>query len=278
MTGRGFRAMGTAWWVWCDRADLLDGVPAGVAALEARLSRFRDGSALRRLQRDGAVEDAVLAEVVRLALRMRDWSGGAFDPAVGSALVALGYDRDHRSLADAPAAPARPAPLALQVDVDGDVVTVRGPGALDLGGIAKGWAVDQVHDALRQQGAREILVDGGGDLRASGRRFAIGVGDDHALPLSDGAIATSSVSVRTWTDAAGRRLHHVIDPATALPAASSVVTATVRAPDAATADALATAILVRPDLLPRLGELSAAAWVVDRAGICWETPSWGEAA
>jgi thiamine biosynthesis lipoprotein len=279
MSALTFRAMGTDWWASCDRPALLAEVEGLVRALEARLSRFLAGSALSRLNRERRCEDPLLAAVVREAEALRRRTGGAFDPRLGARIAALGYDRDLPEVARSPA-PALPrgAPERPEVQLRGHEVRLTGAGALDLGGIAKGWAVDAAHDLLRERGAAWALVDGGGDLRGSGRRHVIGVGGGHAVALEGaalegGAVATSSTQRRRWPGPGGER-HHLLDPDTGLPAGGGLVAASVRAPTAALADALATALIARPSLAPALSGLGAAALVTDRDGQRWATAGW----
>lgn len=299
MIATSFRAMGTAWWIHCDRAQDLASAEALVHALEARLSRFAPDSALSQLNRDRQGSCPVLAAVTRRALELRAGTGGAFDPTLGADLVALGYDRSFERLdrhrRHAPASPTSPAsipdtptpqastpPVSTQpntartptvVQVDAERVTLLGPGHLDLGGIAKGYAVDRVVDHLLERGATSVLVDGGGDLRGAGPSFPIGVGDGLVIGSRLGAVATSSTRKRRWLGPEHQLVHHLIDPATGRSSDGPLDTATVVAPDAATADALATALLVDAErVLPRLLTFGAHALVRARDGRWWTTP------
>lgn len=275
MTPRTFHAMGTDWWIASDRPERLPLAEAFVRDVEARLSRFLEDSALARANREREATDPVLAEVVGLALELGRRTGGAFDPTMGLDLARLGYDRAFTGI-------GRPAVIggrrtALAVRVEGDRVRLDGDGHLDLGGIAKGWTVDRVHDRLREGGAGWALVDGGGDLRGSGRDWPVGLGDDGVVTLRGDAVATSSVRVRAWVGADEARRHHVLDPATGLPSAGALTDAVVRAADATTADALATALLAAPErVLPRLAGLGARAMARDDEGRWWSTPDWSE--
>ena len=271
-----FRAMGTSWWVTCDPPDLLGQVEAWVRSLEARLTRFEPASALSRLNRERSIRDPLLAAIARAALRWQAITQGAFDATLGRPLADLGYDRDFGSLVPVPL--EADAYGSLRVNVEAATVSLEGEGALDFGGIAKGWTVDRVHDRLRRRGARAILVDGGGDLRGSGRSWPLGVPGDRAIVLDDGAVATSSTLERRWTATDGTSLHHILDPETRMPVDSSIVTATVRAPDATTADVLATALVVRPaTVVPLLADHDASALLLDRSGRAWCTQTWTEA-
>lgn len=270
-----FAAMGTDWWIHSDRPDLHADAIATVRGLEARLSRFLAGSAVCRLRADGAVTDAALARVVEAALALSASTDGAFSILLGRELADLGYDRTFGAISGG--LPGRRA-SATEVRVDGDRVIVAATGEpawVDVGGIAKGWTVDHVHDRLRGAGATWALVDGGGDLRGSGRPWPIGVGEAHDVTLRDEAVATSSALGRRWRGADGVDHHHILDPRTGASAAGPIVVATVRAPRATTADALATALIADPRrTLPRLWAHGATAWMRDRDGNTWTTPDW----
>lgn len=249
MNAHEFRAMNTDWWVCADGVTDLASSEELVRHIEERLSRFRPESALSRLNREREVDDATVAAVMRRALVMREVTGGAFDPAVGGAVIAAGYSRSFEELEhtapSAVASPGRPRVL-----VDGSHVRLEGPGSVDLGGIAKGWTVDQVARHLEGLGARSYVVDGGGDIRVRGtdaerRPWPLGVADSHAVRLDHGAVCTSSRRKRRWTTAAGWA-HHIIDPTTDEPAAGDIHEAVVIAADATTADALATTLIADP--------------------------------
>lgn len=278
-----FAAMGTGWWIRCDRASSAATAEALVRRLEARLSRFLPDSSLVRLNRERTVRCPDLALATTRALEVRAATDGAFDPTLGRDLAALGYDRTFDEVRSAPhrAALARSG-LAVQrgpgrgptkVVVDGDEVTLDGPGDLDLGGIGKGLAVDLVLELLRARGVRAALVDGGGDIRGFGGPWPIGVADDLAVSTSAGAIATSSILERRWTAPDGLERHHILDPRSGLPALGPFDTATVIAPDCATADALATALLVDPlAVIAHLPALGAHAVARSAPGRWWMSP------
>lgn len=292
-----FFAMGTDWTILVEdcRAEALVQAELLVRDIEARLSRFSGSSAVSHLDRDREVSDPVLATVLREAMIFQRDTGGAFDPRLGAQLASLGYDR---TLDDVSPASTRflvestrflrdispstretfrgsPEDLEeLEVIVEGDHVRLEGPGSVDLGGIAKGWTVDRVIDHLLEAGADAILVDGGGDIAVRGE-WPIGVGDDLSITLRDGAVATSSTCVRRWRSSHGSWFHHVLCPRTGLPAESPIDTVTVVAPNATTADALATAALVDPSgQLPRLSSPGHQAAMRSPSGAWYTTPNW----
>lgn len=279
-----FRAMNTDWWILArgQNPAPLTFAEAIVLQAEAEYSRFRSESSLSRLNRDREAMNSGLAAVVRRSLDLFAATNGAFDIRVGPSLVAAGYDRSFELLADQrQAAEFRLAPPVemLSVGVLGDIVRLDGTGALDLGGVAKGWTIDRVAEAIRATGCRDFLIDGGGDIRASGTGddglpWVLGVGGGLAVRVGDGAVCTSSVERRRWrTD--GGKAHHIIDPSTGEPAASQVTSAAVVAPDAATADALATALIANPSrALAALPKLQAEA-LFERNGTWEMTPGMG---
>lgn len=244
MTGtHAFRAMGT-------EVELF-GDPVGFAAaeseferLEAILSRFRPGSELSRLNRDGRIAASPdLLHVVRLSLDAREGTGGLFDPTVHDALVAAGYDASFEKLdRDRPRA-------ATAVACGGRVATVGGeillePGTrLDLGGIGKGYAVDRTVELLGAYGP--ALVNAGGDLACRGGSWPVGVETPDGtltIALERGALATSGSDRRAWAGG-----HHLIDPRTGAPADSPYLRVTVAAPTTVAAEALAKAVYLGGD-------------------------------
>jgi thiamine biosynthesis lipoprotein len=124
---------------------------------------------------------------------------------------------------------------------------------IDLGGIAKGYAVDRAIDITRDCGIERAMISAGGDSRIigdrGGRPWMIGIrhprdssGIALRLPLSDSAISTSGDYERFFI-ADGKRVHHIIDPDTGRSAGASW-SATVIGPDALTTDALSTTIFI----------------------------------
>ncbi len=236
--------------------------------LERRFSRFRLDSELCEVNRSSGGWTWVseeFAQVLGLALDGAERTGGLFDPTLLPALVAAGYDRDFeevRSGSPSPLAPP-PGPAGRWGDVRLDRRRVFLPEgvALDFGGIAKGWAADRASELTWP--LPWAVVDAGGDLRLSGHppdgalEIAVDDPDERGaevlrLQLEAGALATSSVTFRSWSRG-DARMHHIIDPRTGRPAASRVIQATAWAPDCAEAEIRAKwALLAGPDIVERL--------------------------
>jgi len=241
----------------------LGAAQAEVAACERALSRFDAASDLSRLNAAGGAWTAVdgrLVEALRLALRAREDTGGRFDPTVLPALVAAGYDRSFEQLAERPARRAAGwhAGAAVELDESSGGARLEPGAAVDLGGIGKGYAASRALAAMREAWPMLPggLVDLGGDLALWGETpeqgpWRIAVADPRhpgtnagVLLLRSGGVATSGRDVRRFGP--GRSLHHLIDPATGEPARPGPLAVTVVAPDAAEAEAHATALAISP--------------------------------
>jgi thiamine biosynthesis lipoprotein len=190
-------------------------------------------------------------------------SGGAFDISVGPLVELWGFGaRGARTQAPAHEDIER---IRAQIGLAGlslapDAMAVRKAHAhtrLDLGGIAKGYALDRVAQRLDEQGFDAYLVEVGGELRARGARadgapWRIGIekpiGTRHAVQrvVEPGARAiASSGDYRNFFEHDGVRFSHTIDPRTGWPVRHDLAAVSVIADDAMSADALATAILVK---------------------------------
>jgi FAD:protein FMN transferase len=218
---------------------------------DERFSRFRAESELSHVNRHAGEPTEIsltFATVVRLALEAAERTHGTFDPTLLDAIVAAGYDRDfYDVLAGARVAlrPGRPGGRWREVRLEGSAIRVPRDVGIDLGGIAKGWTSDLAAERAVEAGLPWALVNAGGDLRiageAPGLEIAIEDPEDPAasigtLRISDGAVATSSVTKRAW----GEGLHHVIDPLTGAPSTGEILQATVWAPTCAEAEVVAT--------------------------------------
>ena len=257
--------MGTAISVelWSDdRAEgeaAIDAVMAEMHRIDRAMSPHKPDSELSRINRDAGAEAVPLsAEMTRLlaqAQAFAELSGGAFD--ITYAAVGQLYDyRERVRPSDAALALARAAVgyRHLVLDVPARSVRFARPGMrIDLGGFAKGHAVDNATAILRARGVRHANVSAGGDSRVigdhRGRPWTIGIRDPRrpgemaaVLPLEDISISTSGDYERFF-DADGTRFHHLIDPATGR-SPSGVRSVTILAEDGLTTEALSKTVFV----------------------------------
>jgi thiamine biosynthesis lipoprotein len=220
--------------------------------VERACSRFDAASELRQLcaaptQTPVAVSP-ILAQAVAFAVDVAKGTNGAFDPTVGATMERRGFDSDYRTGARGASGVAEAATTWRDVHVDPEAGTITLDRALllDLGGVAKGLAIDLA--ARELAGFAGFAIDAGGDLRvagvnASGAPWTIGVRNPRELAQHAVVLTATDVAVCTSGDYERRDAlggHHLIDPRTGEPAAD-VASATVVAPTAIVADALATA-------------------------------------
>jgi thiamine biosynthesis lipoprotein len=220
-------------WIEATPVSRFNRAPAGVLVpLPASVVHVLRESQIHHTQSDGAF-DVTCRPLIELWRAAGESGRAPTQRAIASARAASTWDAIH--LTDAGATKTRPG--------------VR----VDLGGIAKGYAIDRAIDAMRDAGAAGGLVDVGGDVRVFGThagdaawdvqlRDPSGEGVAGALRIPAGAVCTSGDYFR-FVEIEGRRFSHIVDPRTGRPA-QGVRSATVVAPNALTADAWATALSV----------------------------------
>lgn len=244
----------------------LDAAVLELTRVDRLLTRFDERSDIGRVNARAASGPVAVSDetagVLEEALRWAEATNGSFDPCLARPIDV--WDVLHRTSPPDPSLYRRYAGRRLyrSLDVDrwagGAVVAIKDDDVgIDLGGIAKGYAVDKAAAAMRAAGVKDALVRAGGDLVALGRSerdepWRIGVRDPanpdriaSEFDLSDGAAATSGDYERFF-DHGGRRYHHILDPETAAPCLSSFHGVTVTASSCMTADAAATSCFGRP--------------------------------
>ena len=249
------------------------------------LSRFlpeSDLCALNAAAGKGArAVSPLLLEVLQLALGLSRETQGIFDPSVLHALCEAGYDATFERVEMEVDAPA-PRRIRAQcggwrdIVVDGDTVRLPPLVSVDLGGIAKGFMVDRVTTDLRKMGP--VLVDAGGDIRASGlpggQPWPVGIGHPlqpgttiDVVGLRNEALVTSSIGKRRWRRG-GRWMHHLIDPRTQEPAVTDLYAVTVLGKTAAISEAHAKVALIlgTRDGQEYLASRRLRAWLVQESG------------
>jgi FAD:protein FMN transferase len=227
--------------------------------IDRAMSPHKADSELSIINRDAATKAVpVSAEMARLIVRANEFaelSGGAFD--ITYAAVGQLYDyRQRIRPSEAEIAAARAAVGWRHLILDSHAGTVRfaRPGVrIDLGGFAKGHAVDNAVAILRRRGIAHAMVSAGGDSRVigdrRGRPWSIGVRDPRRagkvvamLPLEDVSISTSGDYERYFDDE-GVRFHHLIDPSTGK-SPSGIQSVTILADDGLTSEALSKIVFV----------------------------------
>ena len=243
-----------------------------IACIHRALSNHDPASELSRVNRRAATRETMISRdlraVLACGLTVAERSGGAFDPTQGARLAALGF------LPPQPMADRAACWRDIRLSARG--VTFARPLALDLCGIAKGYAVDRAVLALRAHGVMTGVVNAGGDLRVFGerdeavyvRRGDVQGGVQPLVRIREGAVATSAyASQRRYVD--GRWASPLIDPRNGLPVMSTR-TVSVIAPTCMLADALTKVVALRGRAAaPALAAFGASAAVLSPAGERW---------
>ncbi len=245
-------------------AQLQAGVDSVLLAVNASLSTYIPTSTISRINQ--STSGALLDEAVRINfLKSAEvWlkSDGAFDPTVGPLVNAWGFgfqkmaEQVDSNLIDS----LRQFVGWEKLRLSGDSMVKPSGVVVDFSAIAKGYGVDMVALYLESQGAKNYIVEIGGELRASGEKakgfhWIAGIEkpiedqsgtqrDLHlSLPLINRSMATSG-NYRNFYTLNGQKYAHTIHPKTGYPALSNLLSASVVAADCMTADAYATACMV----------------------------------
>jgi thiamine biosynthesis lipoprotein ApbE len=243
------------------RKQAIDEAFAAIVEVDRLMSTYRDDSELSHLNRMAGrgpvtVSDPIL-DVVGAAQRVSTLSHGAFDVTVGP-LVALWGFHDKRPHLPSPAELDTVRPLVnyqnLVLNTTDHTISLTRTGmAIDLGGIAKGFAVEVGANVLRRKGLSGF-IDAGGNQYLLGtppdkRVWTVGIKDPDSRDQLLGVIDTAETSVSTSAAYAtfltinGRAYGHILDPHTLAPSAASL-SATVLSKDGTLADAVSTAAFV----------------------------------
>lgn len=259
-----FAAMGTRAEVHVvdGAASLAEVARNRLAWLEALWSRFRTGSEVSALNRAAGSWVPVSPETLLLldrSVAAAAATDGRYDPTVGAAVAAHGYDRTFAEVADH-ARTLHPIPAIdaawpmIETDHHEGIARLPLGTSFDPGGIGKGLAADLVATELAPLAAG-LLVNVGGDLRAVGQAptddgWVISLEDPFdpsgelgRLSIPEGAVATSTRMRRAWETAAGP-VHHLMDPRTGTSARTGVAAATVVAAEAWWAEVQATSMFL----------------------------------
>jgi thiamine biosynthesis lipoprotein len=241
-----------------DQGALQAELQQAVDRVDRQMSTWQADSDLMRLNAAPPGQWVELPEellwVLATALQIGEQAGGAFDIGVGALVSAYGFG-PQAATEQLPPRPPR-ARDALELDVPRRAARTHSRISLDLNGIAKGFAVDQLARCLREHGVNNFLVGIDGEMRAAGhkpdgsawavalekplrgRREVLGT-----LELTDASIATSG-DYRHWRERDGTSFSHTMDPHSGAPLISTLTSVSVICTSCMYADAWATALLV----------------------------------
>lgn len=235
---------------------------ARLSEIEKKMTIHSDTSEIAQINRMAGLQPVKVSEdtfeVIRLALEIAEKSGGAFDPTIGPIVQAWDIAGDH---------PRRPSdeeiqrllPLVdwhqVELDEANHTVFLKQKGmVLDLGGIAKGYAADEVAKVLKRHGVKQAIINLGGNVLVMGRKpdgtlWRIGVQDPEEdrgayvliVLLDDSSLVTSGPYER-YLELDGVIYHHILDSTTGYPVVSDFTSVSIITRSSFLADALSTSV------------------------------------
>jgi thiamine biosynthesis lipoprotein len=263
-----FRAMNTSVMLAAEGEGAVEGMYVAktfIDKCEQRFSRFLPVSELSELNRSAGdwlqVSDDLM-DMLQLSTKYYTETNGIFDPSILADLKQIGYDRSMDEIragsvsfpAHAPNRISRPAFDEISFDLAENTVRLPRGMEIDLGGIAKGWIVEKAAQLLHQY-AEVCGVSAGGDILfighpLDGMDWDVYLEDPRSptemlaqLHIPSGAVATSSIMKRTWSQ--GEKVHHhLIDPRTGDSAKTDWLSVTVISPSVVEAEVYTKAILI----------------------------------
>ena len=253
-----WKAMGTVWTVdiFDDHGEhetLETNIRKIVADFEQHYSRFISTSLISKLNTDKVLHNAPdeLLKIIQISQEIYNKTNGIFTICCGTYMDSIGYDPKYSFLSE-----ANKTGLSTSFDtltLKGTTIQLDGHAKIDLGGIGKGWVIDKVTTFLKNEGLKYFIVNGGGDIAFT---------SDHGNPLpfylqhphnkdtyigkvllKDCAIASSSKTLRTWTDQrTGDKKHHIFEKSSNCP----LISVHTIASSAIAADTAGTTLLATP--------------------------------
>ncbi len=277
--------------------DLEPEIRRELARVDASLSMFNDTSTVSRINSGLSTQtDPLFRAVFKLSQKVNAETDGAFDVTVAPLVNAWGFGfKSGEMPTDAQIDSIRTLVGSHLISLEKEQIVKKQPGVmLDFSSVAKGYGVDRVAALLRNCGIDDFMIEIGGEMivhgqHPEGRPWRVGISkptDSLAtedlqtrLTLRNAAMATSG-NYRRFYVRDGRRYAHTIDPKTGQPVQHELLSATVFAPDCATADAYATAFMVlglegAKRVLAKHTELSAYLIYTDEEGnyATWQSPA-----
>jgi len=222
------------------------------------MSTYKEDSEISILNREGKAQvSEETLEVIEDAIKFSNLTDGAFDITCRPLINLWKKAKKEEKVATEEEIEEAISLVGYQrIILEGNQIRLEKKGMqIDLGGIAKGYAVDKAIEALKKNGIKRALVNAGGDLYALGidrqrEKWQIGVQDPREedkiidiIKVKDKAVATSG-DYRRYFTLEGKRFSHIVNPKTGLTVQDVPISVTIIGPDATTTDALSTGVFV----------------------------------
>ena len=235
-----------------------------IREIESRMSAYLEGSDVVRINKAAGLEPVKVHPevfmVIEEALRYAELSDGAFDPAVGP-LVKLWNINSDNPRVPTPEEIEKALPLVNWRDIEldrgaGSVFLKRAGMAIDLGGIAKGYAADEAAAIIRKAGIPRAIINLGGNILLVGEKkdktpWKVGIQTPFEIQgnyigvvkTGENSVVTSGVYER-YFEKDGVKYHHILSPADGAPVRNELLSITIVTGVSLAADALSTAVFV----------------------------------
>jgi thiamine biosynthesis lipoprotein len=226
--------------------------------VDALMSTYQEDSEISILNREGRAQvSEETLEVIEDAIKFSNLTDGAFDITCRPLINLWKKAKKEEKVATEEEIEGAISLVGYQrITLEGNQIRLEKRGMqIDLGGIAKGYAVDKAIEALKKNGIKRALVNAGGDLYVlgtdpQGEKWQIGIQDPRdedkiidIIKVKDKAVATSG-DYRRYFTLEGKRFSHIVNPKTGLTVQDVPMSVTIIGPDATTTDALSTGVFV----------------------------------
>ncbi len=231
-----------------------------IERLENILSSYKKESDVSRI--NSGVKEVLVSketmEVLKVALRIAELSGGAFDPSAGPLIKLWNINSDEEKTppteSEIKEGKKNIGYKKITVNEEKGTVSMEKGMRLNLGGVAKGYIVKRALEVLKANDVDWAIIKAGGDMTlykdpTHAEPFTVGVQDPRSKRgitgtiLIDGGAVASSGDYERFFELEGKRYHHIIDPATGYPALGTMGV-TIISSDPTLADAVSTAVFV----------------------------------
>lgn len=230
-----------------------------ISRLEQMLSVTAPGSELSRLNQGENALSPETAGLISNALDIAGMTGGAYDPTVYPLMAQWGFYDDEFSVPEGETLQTALSHTGYEhVTQDAEGIHLPQDMGLDLGGIAKGYAAQQVLDLMEKDGVASAVISLGGNVGLLGSKpdgtdwiVAVETPDGSGQPIGQLSIpggkktyVVTSGAYQRYFEVDGVRYHHILNPATGFPAETDLLSVTIVSHNGPQADALSTALFV----------------------------------
>lgn len=225
---------------------------------EKKLSRNIASSDVSRINSSGGnatVVDKSSALLIERGIYYGKLSEGLFDITIGKLSALWGFDNEAKVPTIDDINNAKSTVNYKNILVSGNEVTLKGGGAIDLGGIAKGYIADEMAAFLKEKGVTSAIINLGGNVYAvgdkKGKPFKVGIQSPFSkseticmVEAADCSVVTSGIYERMF-ESSGEVYHHILNPHTGYPEDNTLASVTVVSQSSADGDALATLLFLQ---------------------------------